>query len=553
MGATGRRIARMARSRIGARWGLSTSRFASLSGFIYSPVRSRFRGTAIDWEAQGMEGSGKPRVVVIGSGFGGLAIAVRLAARGHPVTVLEKMDAPGGRAYVHRQDGYVFDAGPTIVTAPYLFEELWSLCGRRFADDVTLKRLDPFYEVRFDDGVSIAYTDDPARMRAQIERLSPVDAPAFDRFLETSRRIYDVAFAELADQPFHSLWTLLKALPDMARLGGYKTVWDMVASHFRHPKLRVLFSFHPLLIGGNPLSTTAYYCLISHLERSLGVHYAMGGTGALMSGIVALAESMGVEFRYQSEVAGILSEQRRVTGVRLASGETLSASVVVSNADVGWTYSRLLGDVPRRRWTNQRLARTSFSMSLFVWYFGTNRRYDDVYHHMMVLGPRYEELLRDIFNRKVVADDCSLYLHRPTATDPALAPPGCDAFYVLSPVPNLRGGADWRQIGESYRAKVQARLEETVLPGLGAALTTSRVMTPQTFQDELLSLHGAAFSIEPKLLQSAWFRPHNRSEELAGLYLVGAGTHPGAGLPGVLSSARIVDALVAEDWPQAAA
>ena len=500
-----------------------------------------------------MERAGKPRAVVIGSGFGGLAVAVRLAARGLAVTVLEKMDAPGGRAYVHHQDGHVFDAGPTIVTAPYLFEELWQLCGRRFADDVTLKALDPFYEVRFDDGDTIAYTDDLGRMRAQIERLSPVDVPAFDRFLDTSRRIYAVAFAELADQPFHSLWTLLKALPDMARLGGYKTVWQMVASYFQHPKLRVLFSFHPLLIGGNPLSTTAYYCLISHLERSMGVHYAMGGTGALMRGIVALAESMGVEFRYDAEVTRILHAGRRATGVQLADGETFPAEVVVSNADVGWTYSKLLGDLPRKRWTDARLARTSFSMSLFVWYFGTNRRYDDVYHHMMVLGPRYEALLRDIFNRKVVADDCSLYLHRPTATDPSLAPPGCDTFYVLSPVPNLRGGADWHVLAESYRAKVQARLEATVLPGLGAALTTSRVMTPLTFRDDLLSLHGAAFSIEPKLLQSAWFRPHNRSEELDGLYLVGAGTHPGAGLPGVLSSARIVDALVAEDWPRAEA
>lgn len=499
-----------------------------------------------------MSGSGTPaRAVVIGSGFGGLAAAVRLAARGHPVTVVEKLDGPGGRAYVHRQDGFVFDAGPTIVTAPYILEDLWATCGRRLADDVDLRSLDPFYEVRFDDGDVIVYTADLARMREQVGRISPVDVPAFDRFLAASKRIYKVAFEELADQPFDSLWTLVKAAPDMARLGGYRSVYAMVSSYFRHPKLRVLFSFHPLLIGGNPLSTTAYYCLISHLERSFGVHYAMGGTGSLIQGMLTLLASRGGTIRYDAEVTEITSENGRATGVRLASGERIEAPIVVSNADVGWTYSRLLGNRRRRRWTDAKLDRASFSMSLFVWYFGTNRRYEKVYHHMMVLGPRYEELLGDIFDRKVVAEDFSLYLHRPTATEPALAPAGCDAFYVLAPVPNLRGGADWAALSEPFRQRVQKRLEDTVLPGLGECIASSRVMTPIDFRDNLLSLHGAAFSIEPQLLQSAWFRPHNRSEELSGLYIVGAGTHPGAGMPGVLSAAKIVDRLVAEDFPTA--
>ncbi len=495
------------------------------------------------------QGTDASPALVIGSGFGGLAAAVRLAARGHPVTVLEKLDAPGGRAYVHRQDGYTFDAGPTIVTAPYILEDLWATCGRKLADDVDLRSLDPFYEVRFDDGDVIVYTADLERMREQVGRISPVDVSAFDRFLAASKRIYKVAFEELADQPFDSLWSLIKAAPDMVRLGGYRSVHAMVCSYFKHPKLQVLFSFHPLLIGGNPLSTTAYYCLISHLERSFGVHYAMGGTGSLIQGMLTLLHSRGGKIRYNTEVTEITARDGQATGVRLANGETIEAPIVVSNADVGWTYSRLLAKVPRRRWTEAKLDRVSFSMSLFVWYFGTNRRYDDVYHHMMVLGPRYEELLADIFDRKEVAEDFSLYLHRPTATDPAMAPPGCDAFYVLAPVPNLRGGADWNALAEPFRQRVQKRLEDTVLPGLGDCIATSRVMTPLDFRDNLLSLHGAAFSIEPQLLQSAWFRPHNRSEELRGLYIVGAGTHPGAGMPGVLSAAKIVDGLVAEDFP----
>ena len=406
------------------------------------------------------QGTDASPALVIGSGFGGLAAAVRLAARGHPVTVLEKLDAPGGRAYVHRQDGYTFDAGPTIVTAPYILEDLWATCGRKLADDVDLRSLDPFYEVRFDDGDVIVYTADLERMREQVGRISPVDVSAFDRFLAASKRIYKVAFEELADQPFDSLWSLIKAAPDMVRLGGYRSVHAMVCSYFKHPKLQVLFSFHPLLIGGNPLSTTAYYCLISHLERSFGVHYAMGGTGSLIQGMLTLLHSRGGKIRYNTEVTEITARDGQATGVRLANGETIEAPIVVSNADVGWTYSRLLAKVPRRRWTEAKLDRVSFSMSLFVWYFGTNRRYDDVYHHMMVLGPRYEELLADIFDRKEVAEDFSLYLHRPTATDPAMAPPGCDAFYVLAPVPNLRGGATGTRL-QSPSASVSRSASKT--------------------------------------------------------------------------------------------
>jgi phytoene desaturase len=484
------------------------------------------------------------RAVVIGSGFGGLAAALRLAVRGYDVTVLEKLDAPGGRAYVYRRDGFTFDGGPTIVTAPYLFEELWALCGRKLSDDVELRSIDPFYKIRFDDGDVFSYTSDRDETCRQIERFEPRDVANFERFLTASKEIYRVAFEELADQPFHELGTMLRAAPDLIRLGGFRSVYAKVSSYFLHPKLRLAFSFHPLLIGGNPFATTSYYCLIAHLESKFGVHYAVGGTGALVRGLVRLIEARGGRVRCNAEVAQIDVSNGRATGVRLASGERLAADVVVSNADVAWTYQRLLGNHERTRWTDARLARASYSMSLFVWYFGTRKRYDDVYHHTMVLGPRYRELLDDIFLHQRLADDFSLYLHRPTASDASLAPPGCDSFYVLAPVPHLGSGTDWGAHAEVYRQRVEARLEATLLPGLRESIVTSHMLTPQDFRDRLLSVNGAAFALEPRLFQSAWFRPHNRSEEVAGLYLVGAGTHPGAGLPGVLSSARILDKLV---------
>jgi phytoene desaturase len=487
---------------------------------------------------------GRPHAIVIGSGFGGLAGAVRLAARGYRVTVLEKLDRPGGRAYVYRQDGFTFDGGPTIVTAPYLLEELWALAGRRMSDEIDLRRMEPFYQIRFDDGDVMNCGGDLDATRAEIRRIAPGDLPGFERFFRDSEAIYQVAFKELADQPFHSVGMLLRAAPDLFRLQGFRTVYNKVASYFQNEKLRIAFSFHPLLIGGNPMTTTAYYCLIAHLERLHGVHYAMGGMGALVDGIAGLITHLGGSIRCDCEVAEITVDHDRASGVRLASGERIAADIVVSNADPGWTYGKLLAGHNRHRWTDRKIARASYSMGLFVWYFGTNRRFENVYHHTMVLGPYYRELLRDIFGRKRLRDDFSLYLHRPTATDPSLAPAGHDSFYVLAPVPNLRSGTDWSTRAEPYRAAIQKRLEETVLPGLGDTIVTSRMLTPVDFRDRLLSPNGAAFSMEPRLLQTAWFRPHNRSEELDGLYLVGAGTHPGAGIPGVISSARILDKVV---------
>ena len=485
-----------------------------------------------------------PHAVVIGSGLGGLAAAVRLGARGYRVTILERLDAPGGRAYVHRQDGFTFDAGPTIVTAPFLLEELWQLCGKRLADDVDLRPISPFYRIRFDDGEVFDYSGDPAAMRAEVARLSPSDVAGYERFMASREDIFRIGFEELGHVPFTSLGDMARVAPDLIRHAGYRSVYGLVAKYIKDPRLRVVFSFHPLLVGGNPFSTTSVYTLITFLERRWGVHFAMGGTGRIVDGLAKLIRCQGGTLRFNAEVAAITLAKRRVTGVRLASGEEIAADIVVSNADAAWTYRYLLPPEARKRWTDKRIDRARYSMSLFVWYFGTRRQFPDVGHHTILLGPRYRELLTDIFDRKILAQDFSLYLHRPTATDPSLAPPGCDAFYVLAPVPHLESGIDWSTMAEKFRKAVARRLHDTMLPGFEAEIATSRLLTPQDFQDRLLSFRGAAFGMAPELTQSAWFRPHNRSEEVDGLYLVGAGTHPGAGLPGVLSSARVLDSVV---------
>ncbi len=483
----------------------------------------------------------RPHAVVIGSGFGGLAAAVRMGARGYRVTVLEKLDAPGGRAYVHRQDGFTFDAGPTIITAPFLFEELWRLCGREMSDDIDLRPMNPFYRIRFHNGESFDYNGDPAWMRAQVARFNPGDVDGYQRYMRLSEAIYRVGFEQLGDTPFDSIMDMARIAKDIVRLGGYRSVYGLVSQFLRDERLRTIFSFHPLLIGGNPFNATAIYCLIAYLEQKHGVHFAMGGTGSLVTGLVNLIETQGGEIRCNAEVDSIVVMDGAAKGVKLKSGAVMPADIVISNADSAWTYRHLLPASARARWTDRKVENSRYSMGLFVWYFGVNRRYEDVLHHTIMMGPRYRGLLKDIFRRKTLSPDFSLYLHRPTATDPSLAPPGCDTFYVLSPVPNLEGGQDWRVEGERYRQSIARHLEATVLPGLGEHIVTSRIATPLDFRDNLNSLHGAGFGLEPILTQSAWFRPHNRSEDVRNLFLVGAGTHPGAGLPGVLSSARVLD------------
>ncbi len=497
-------------------------------------------------ESTGIDASreGLPHAVVIGSGFGGLAAAIRLGARGYRVTVLEQLDAPGGRAYVFRQDGFVFDAGPTIITAPFLLEDLWRLCDRRLEDDIELKALRPFYRIRFDDGAILDCSDDDQAMAEQINRFAPEDLEGYRRFLDASEAIYRVAFERLAHAPFDSLTGMLRLAPALVRLRSYRSVYGFAASFVKHPRLRFALSFHPLFVGGNPFTTTSIYGLIAFLERRFGVHCVRGGTGALVNGLAKLIEGQGNQIRYNARVNAITTTGRRATGIRLSSGEEIASDIVVSNADSAATYGDLVPAHLRHRWTERKLKRASYSMSLFVWYFGTSRCYPQVPQHTILVGPRYRELLRDIFDRKILAQDFSLYLHRPTASDESLAPPGCDAFYVLSPVPDLQGVTDWHRESETYRRAIARALSGSVLPGFEDTIVSSRVMTPLDFRDRLLSYHGAAFGLAPTLSQSAWFRPHNRSEEIDGLYLVGAGTHPGAGVPGVLSSARVLDRVV---------
>ncbi len=487
-----------------------------------------------------------PHAVVIGSGFGGLAAAVRMAARGWRVTVLERLDAPGGRAYVHHRDGHVFDAGPTIVTVPHLFEELWALAGRNFREEIDLRALDPFYRIRFADGDRFDYSGDPDRMRAEVRRICAADLPGLERFMAEADRCCELGFEALGAQAFDSVGDLLAAAPTILRMRGWRSLHSMVAGHFSHPKLRMAMSLQSLLIGGNPFSVTCIYSLINALERRWGVHWAMGGTGALVRGLAGLLVDLGGTLRLGADVKRIEVDRGRATGVTLADGERIEADIVVSNADASWTYSQLVEPQHRRHWTDRRIERCHHSMSLFVWYFGTRRRYEDVPHHMMLLGPRYRELLQDIFRRHKLADDFSLYLHRPSATDPAMAPPGRDTFYALSPVPHLDSGTDWRVEGERYRQAIERALEATVLPGLREQITVSMVTTPLDFRQRLLSYKGAAFGLEPRLQQSAWFRPHNRSEDVEGLYMVGAGTHPGAGVPGVLMSAKALETVLPE-------
>ncbi|MEO0328231.1 MAG: phytoene desaturase [Pseudomonadota bacterium] len=487
---------------------------------------------------------GRPHAIVIGAGFGGLAAAIRLGARGYRVSVLEKLEQAGGRASVFKQDGFVFDSGPTIVTAPFVFEELWQLCGRKMSDDVELHPLDPFYRIRFDDGDVFTCNGDADFMREEIARFNPDDVPGYDKFMIESEANYQVGFEMMGRKPFSRFSDMLKFLPALISHRADRSVFAHASKHLKNEKLRIALSFHPLFIGGNPLRVTSIYSLISYLERTWGVHYVQGGTGALVEGMAQLVNSQGSEIILNSPVNKILTEDGKAVGVQLETGKIINSDIVVSNADAVWGYNNLLPDHQPKRWSKSKLARVNLSMSLFVWYFGTSKRYEDVDHHTILMGPRYQELLKDIFDRKILAEDFSLYLHRPTATDETVAPEGCDTFYALSPVPHLEGGVDWHEHAETYRAKIQSRLEETILPGLGQNIVTSKIMTPEDFASRLNAPFGAAFGPEPIFTQSGWFRPHNESEEVEGLYLVGAGTHPGAGLPGVVTSAQVLDELV---------
>lgn len=491
--------------------------------------------------------SGSGGTLVIGAGLGGLAAAIRLQARGHRVTVLEATDQPGGRASVFRRDGFSFDAGPTVVTAPYLLHELFALAGRDSRDYFELVPVDPFYRVEFADGSRFDYVGDEERILAQVRELSPGDVDGYRRLAAHAERIFDVGYTRLADAPFDRLSEMLRVVPEMVRLGSYRTVYGMVSRYLRDERLRQVFTFQPLLVGGNPFHTTSIYLLIHWLERKWGVWFAKGGTTSIVRGMVRLLGEMGGEVRCGAPVAEIEVRGGRALSVRLEGGERVPCGLLVANADPMHVYGKLVAPRHRHRHTDRSLARRRLSMGLFVAYFGTRRTYPELAHHTILMGPRYRALLDDIFERKRLADDFSLYLHVPTRTDPSLAPPGHEAFYVLSPVPHNGSGIDWDREGPRYLDRILEHLEERCLPGLRESLVTSFHVTPRYFEERLRSTRGAGFGIEPRLSQSAYFRFHNRSEDVDGLYFVGAGTHPGAGMPGVLCSAKVLDRVLGGD------
>lgn len=486
---------------------------------------------------------------MVGSGFGGLAAAIRLQAAGVATTVLEARDQPGGRAYVYRDGGYVFDAGPTVITAPHCFEELFEIAGRRLADHVELIPVTPFYRLTWSDGDSFDYDGDGEAMLRRIRERSPDDAAGYERFVEYSRRVFDKGYTELVAQPFLRFTDMLRVAPDLARLRADRSVYGTVERFVKDPHLREALSFHSLLVGGNPFETSSIYTLIHYLERKWGVYFPRGGTGALVSALVDLLRSLGGELRLNTPVRRIEIDRSGTHPVHVAHSDGAGAErfdVVLSNADVHHTYSRLYAGEPHAARTTRKLERADWSMSLFVLYFGTDRRYD-VAHHGVLFGPRYRELLDEIFHGRRLPDDFSLYLHAPTVTDPSLAPPGCGTFYVLSPVPHLGNAAiDWQREAPRYADAILRSLE-AVLPDLRRHVVVRRWITPETFRDELGAWQGSAFSVAPTLLQSAWFRPHNRDPVLPGLYIVGAGTHPGAGLPGVVNSAKATASLALAD------
>jgi phytoene desaturase len=485
------------------------------------------------------------KLVVIGSGFGGLSAAIRLRHQGHDVTIVDKLDKPGGRAYVFEQDGFKFDAGPTIITAPWLIHDLFEMCGKVTDDYVKIVPVTPFYNIRFEDGSVFRYTGDRSQVLDEVRRFNPADVDGYERFYRDSEDIFQTGFG-LIDKPFHQVGSMLKVLPELVRLRSDKSVAKFVSEYVQDERLRQVFSFHPLLVGGNPFQTTSIYTLIHRLEQRWGVWFAMGGTGALVKGLTKLFTDIGGTLRLSSEVQTLVMDPatRKATGVQLASGEVIHADAVVCNGDVAQSYVSLVPKAYRRKWTDAKVAKQRYSMSLFVMYFGTNKQYTDIAHHEILMGPRYKGLLDDIFENKTLSDDFSLYLHRPTATDPSLAPPGHDCWYVLSPVPHLGGDTDWAAKQKPYRDAIVQYLEQRYMPGLSQHIVTERVVDPRYFRDTLNSFLGSAFSVEPRLSQSAWMRPHNRSEDVPNLFFCGAGTHPGAGLPGVISSGKIVADLI---------
>lgn len=486
----------------------------------------------------------KNKVIVIGAGFGGMASALRMRAKGYEVTLLDRCPDLGGRAQIFKRGGFTHDAGPTVITAPFLIEELFDLFGEKMSDHIELVTLKPWYRFSFPDGDYFDYGGTLDETLAEIERIEPKDKQGYLNLLAHSKRIFDIAFMQLSAKPFDRFSAMLRQIPNLLGLRSYKTVWQLVSQYLSHPKLRQAFSIQPLLVGGNPFDTTSIYGLIHFLERAYGVHFAMGGTGAITRALGDLMKRQNIDIRLNITVEKVSVVDGMAKGISLSDGSFLDADIIVSNADPAHLYGKMVDAKQLAHSTRAKLATAKYSMGLFVLYFGATRCYPNVAHHTIWLGERYRELLQDVFDKKVLAEDFSLYLHRPTATDKSFAPEGCDSFYVLCPVPNLQGKVDWAKEGPRLKDRIVAALDQSILPDLKSCIVEDFFMTPEDFQHDYLSVHGAGFSVAPLFRQSAWFRFHNKAEGIKNLYLTGAGTHPGAGLPGVLCSAKVVDSLI---------
>jgi len=483
------------------------------------------------------------KAIVVGSGFGGIASSLRLKALGYDVTLLEKLEQLGGRARVFKKKGYTFDAGPTVITAPFLFDELFNLFNKKRENYVKFKRLDPMYNFYFNQNKkSFNYFDKVEDSLKEIAKFDPNDVEGYKNLLKMSERIYKVGFDKLSFTPFHNFFFMIRQIPSLIKLKSYLTVFQLVSKYIKNEQIKQALSIQPLLLGGNPLETTSIYNLIHYLERKWGVHYAMGGTGAIIRAFEKLMNEEKIKINKNTDVKEIIFKNNKAIGVKAQNGKELFAEKIILNCDPAYAYKHIIKK--KKKWSDKKIDKLDFSMGLFVIYFGTKKKYNKIAHHTIWMGKRYEGLLKDIFNKKILADDFSLYLHRPTATDKSMAPKNCDSFYVLSPVPNLKSGIDWNVTGLNYRKKILKALEKTILPNLNKNLTVCFHMSPEDFKKDYHSLYGSGFSISPIFRQSAWFRFHNQSESFENLYFVGAGSHPGAGVPGVISSAKVLENIL---------
>jgi phytoene desaturase len=485
------------------------------------------------------------KIIVIGSGFGGIAAALRMRAKGYQVTLLEKHLDLGGRARVFKKDGFTYDGGPTVITAPYLFEELFSLFNKKISDYVKIVPLDLWYRFVFEDKTSFNYSGNETDMEKEIQKFSKNDISGYKKLVNFTQKIFDKGFTELSTKSFSNIRFMLKQIPALLKLKSYQSVYKLVSNYISNEKLRRVFSMHPLLVGGNPFTTTSIYTLILYLEKKWGIHYSMGGTGNVVNALEKLMNEEGIEVIKNAEVTEMLSSDNKIDGVQINNKDNLYGNYVICNSDPPNVYKNLIKSKKKYGFLfNQKVKRMNYSMGLFVYYFGSKKQFKEVAHHTIYFGKSYENHLSKIFDQKILSNDISYYLHRPTSTDPSMAPKDHDAFYVLVPVPNNLSGINWSKEGENFKELVLTKMDQTVLPGIKESVVSDFYLTPDYFEKELSTLHGSGFSIQPKFTQSAYFRFHNKSEIFDNLYFVGAGTHPGAGMPGVLSSAKVLDELL---------